>query len=811
MKKIILTFYAILLIFPIFGQSAQKMRPSDPIYETLRKLEIGETRIAKLQNFVLKKDVGTFTFRTGQLVLLPPVMDRVIGAIFVGDGDFLLEPAVPIERNFLKVVHGSEVLREPFTEIVFHFTDTTAVELEKTLTFEAGSNHAASRIFEQHQRYMRKELKWNIEAGILSEIYDSSSPGSFLSFIKGKKYDKLFFSVDPRGIDPSMGPEEVGLMNYDPNQFGIWYLSHFKSEWDQQKANSSESKSLVDVLNIAVEATIDKGEKLSATAEITLKPLVSGPRVLGLGLVPDLRVSRITDEDSEDLLFIQEDKKEDGSLHVIFPKPLQKDRTRRITVEYSGKDVIRDAGGGNFYVGNRTSWYPNINSFKDYSTFELTFRVPKDYQLVATGQPVRERTEEKWRITQWKSDLPLAVAGFNYARYKKKSVKDSETHYDIEVYATSARPDWLRRQGGVANYPTQGLRGESSQAMASRSVSPQRLSEGILLESQQAIRLFSQFFGEVPYGRLAISQQPDPFFGQSWPMLVYLPLTAFMSSTQLHFLFGSQSLRKFTKEVGSHEIAHQWWGHLVGWKSYRDQWLSEGFASFSAGLYLQTTKGFERFREYWQDQRKEVLEKNRFGHAPNDAGPIVLGFRLGMAEKLEGSYRLIYSKGAFVLHMLRMLMWDRQAGDKAFIEMMKDFTKTYAHRAASTEDFKRVAEKHITPAANLFGDGKLDWFFNQWVYGTEIPTYEFTSEIKHEGGNKYTLSGVVTQSGVSPNFVMPVPLYVDFGENQYVRLGRLVVQGTTEVPFQNTLNIEGTPKGLVINANEDILWNQNTK
>lgn len=69
----------------------------------------------------------------------------------------------------------------------------------------------------------------------------------------------------------------------------------------------------------------------------------------------------------------------------------------------------------------------------------------------------------------------------------------------------------------------------------------------------------------------------------------------------------------------------------------------------------------------------------------------------------------------------------------------------------------------------------------------------------------------MTQSGVSPNFVMPVPLYVDFGENQYVRLGRLVVQGTTEVPFQNTLNIEGTPKGLVINANEDILWNQNTK
>ena len=623
----------LLVVFVPYIVRAQ--HPSDPIYKVLRELEIAETRIATLQNFVLKKDVGTFTFRSGQLVLLPTVMDRVIGAVFVGDGDFLLEPAVPTERNFLKIIHGSEVLQEPFTEVVFIFTDTTAAELEKTLTFEVGSNRVADRTFEKHQRYMRKELKWNIEAGILSEIYDSSSPGSFSAFIKGRKYDKLCFSLDPRGADRSLGPEEVGLLNYDPDQFGIWYLSHFKSEWDQQQASSSESKALVDVLDISIDATIDKGEKLSAKTRITLKALVGGPRVLELGLVPDLRVSQITDEDNEEMAFIQEDRKEDGSAYVIFTKPFQKDRIRRITVKYSGEDVIQNAGGGNFYVGERTSWYPNINSFKDYATYEFTFRVPKDYQLVATGQPVHEQADKKWSVTQWKSDLPLTVAGFNYAKYKKKSVKDSELQYDIEVYATGGRPDWLRQRETFDNLP-RGLgrsQSESAQTMASRSVSPQKLAESIVVESQQAIRLFSHYFGKLPYGRVAISQQPDPFFGQSWPMLVYLPLTAFMSSTQLNFLFGSQSLRNFAKEVGSHEIAHQWWGHLVGWKNYQDQWISEGFSSFSAGLYLQSAKGAQRSRKYWQDQREIVLEKNRFGYAPKRCRAYSVGTSAGCCRE----------------------------------------------------------------------------------------------------------------------------------------------------------------------------------
>ena len=91
------------------AQNAQ--RAQDPVYLQLRNMAIGETRIAHVTDLVLKKDVGTFTLKSGQLVLLPPVAGKVTGAVFVGEGEFLLEPAISMEKNYLKIVSlASEVV-----------------------------------------------------------------------------------------------------------------------------------------------------------------------------------------------------------------------------------------------------------------------------------------------------------------------------------------------------------------------------------------------------------------------------------------------------------------------------------------------------------------------------------------------------------------------------------------------------------------------------------------------------------------------------------------------------------------------------
>src|ERR1044072_4000072 len=104
---------------------------------------------------------------------------------------------------------------------------------------------------------------------------------------------------------------------------------------------------------------------------------------------------------------------------------------------------------------------------------------------------------------------------------------------------------------------------------------------------------------------------------------------------------------------------------MVGWSSYHDQWLSEGFAFFSAGLYLQLTeKTPDKYLAYWDHAQKLLTEKNQFGKRPNDAGPVWMGLRL-ISYKNSGGYQaVVYRKGGYILHMLRSMMWNAETGDR---------------------------------------------------------------------------------------------------------------------------------------------------
>jgi hypothetical protein len=566
---------------------------------------------------------------------------------------------------------------------------------------------------------------------------------------------------------------------------GFWYSSHFESEYKNNTASSEEDKRVVDVEHYRIENAI-KGERLAATAEISFTAMADGERVLGLGLLQELRVTRALFGDKE-TGFIQEDKKKDGSFYAIFPEPLVKGRKYKLTLDYQGEKVLVNAGGGNFSVRFRTSWYPSLNSFKDRATFDLTFKIPKQNSLVSVGKMVKEWQEGDLAASQWVSDIPLAVAGFNYGRFKKKETADADTKYQIEGYAVSEMPDELRETGvgGMA---------------------PARLLDNSLIEATNSMRIFTRYFGPLPYGRIAITQQPEGFSGQAWPSLVFLPLMSYLDSTQRWMLMGNnRSLTEFVDEVNAHEVSHQWWGHIVGWSSYHDQWLSEGFAFFSAGLYLKATQQKpDKYLDYWKHAQQLLLEKNEFGLRPNDAAPVWMGWRSSY-HKLRGAYQaLAYRKGGYVLHMLHQMMHDRKTGDDAFIAMMQDFVKTYYNSNASTEAFKNIVDKHMLEKMNLAGDKKMDWFFMQWVYGTEIPRYRLDYTLTPEADGKCLLSFKVTQSDVSQGFRMPVPIYLEFDGGKLVRLGEVKMFGSATTD-EIKVPLPQKPKRVLINANYDVL------
>src|SRR5262249_3868412 len=133
-------------------------------------------------------------------------------------------------------------------------------------------------------------------------------------------------------------------------------------------------------------------------------------------------------------------------------------------------------------------------------------------------------------------------------------------------------------------------------------------------------------------------------------------------------------------------------------------------------------------------------------------------------------------KGGFILHMLRMLMFDKATGDQRFATMMQDFIKTHYNQNVSTLDFQRTVEKHMTKEMNLEGNGKMDWFFRQWVYGTALPSYKFDYSLDPATDGKVKLRFKITQSNVDDAFVMRLPVYVDF-EGNLQRLGTVPVAG----------------------------------
>jgi hypothetical protein len=507
------------------------------------------------------------------------------------------------------------------------------------------------------------------------------------------------------------------------------------------------------------------------------------------GLLPNLRVSRVLDDQGQNLYFIQESRKQDGSFYVILPTAPAVGKESSITIEYAGDKVIENAGGGSFYVRARTAWYPNLNGFGEHVPYDLTFKVPRRYKVVSVGRLQNESIDGDLAVSRWVTPIPVAVAGFNYGEYKEMEMPDEITHYKISGYYLSELPDSLRR------------------FQILRTMAPTSMTKYVLEQTRAQLQICTLFFGKSPYEDVSITEQPDFNFGQSWPDLVYLPISAYTDSTQRWMLFGhiDNNFSGFVQEVTPHEVAHQWWGHTVGWASYHDQWLSEGFAEFSASLFLQNATGKDwrkDYLEFWDRLRRRILDKNNFGIAPNDAGPLWMGLRLISPRSGNAYQNVTYPKGAYVLQMLRSIMYSQDDGDKGFIAMMHDFVDSHRERAASTESFKAVAEKHMTKLMDVEGNHRLDWFFDEWVYGTEIPKYQFDYQVTPAADGKAKLHMTLTQSEVDNHFFMLVPVFADFGKG-WIRIGQMGVIGNNTRTTDAVL--PAIPKKVALNAYKEIL------
>jgi hypothetical protein len=803
MRRFVLVFLVLMLLCAAaFSQTATPIAPNaDPVYQQLRHLTIGSEAIS-VNNLVLQRDAGRLVLKSGTVCFTPAVNGKVTGAVFVGDGAFNLNPPIAVEQRFVNILaKDNEGLHETFSELALRFGDDTYNEMKQKASGSGGNCNAG--LLNAIDDVYRKTFHYNIAARLLQDVLSSEPGGYFAAMIKGKKYSsKELYILDPNGINMSapgvenryeqtvmVAPEEVAFVTYDSMKDVVWTSFHYSREYSEGHGSVAHPGGGIDIQKQKLSTTIERGGRVDGDAITVFTALQEGIRVVPFQLFSRLRVQSVSDAGGQPLNFIQEEKNDDPQFFVVLPKPLKAGEQYAVRTVYSGKDAVINEGGGNYYPAGeaREDWFPTnaATPFGDYASYEMEFKVPKNLTMVASGKLLKEWAEGNQAVSVWASEAPQSTAGFNLGAFKRKDDKVDGIDFSVQSFANSESPDYL------------------SQA----NISTVSMMDKPLAEAHLAVQLYSDYFGPLANHHVAMTQQTACNYGQSWPYVVYLPLCAFLDDTIKHFA-GLDDLRlQFWNVVGPHEVAHQWWGHQVGFNSYRDQWMSEGFAEFAASLFIQQVwaKDPKMFLDFWKNRREILLEKTRMGWRANDAGPVTLGYRLTNEKFGDLTFRLIYPKGGYILHMLRMMMWDRKNADGAFRAMMHDFTSTYANRVATTEDFKAMVEKHMLPQMDLDGNHRMDWFFNQYVYGTTIPAYNMATTFENQNGTT-VMKFKLTQSNVPPDFKMLVPIYLELGDGRVTRLGDARLVGDTSVEQSVPLGqLKQPPKRAMVNYYYDVL------
>jgi len=231
-------------------------------------------------------------------------------------------------------------------------------------------------------------------------------------------------------------------------------------------------------------------------------------------------------------------------------------------------------------------------------------------------------------------------------------------------------------------------------------------------------------------------------------------------------------LSRWKEYFMAHEIAHQWWGQCVTWRTYHDQWLSEGLAQFASYLYLK--------EKYGDEASSQVIKKfSQWTKKSSRWGPITMGSRISF-HNFRAYQAIIYDKASLALNMLKDLL-----GEEVFFQGLREFFGKFQYSVAGTGDFFRTMEET---------SGKdLTVFFKSWFDSYLLPEVRVaTSVYKKEDG--YLLTLKISQ--LREPFVFP--FWVEWMESgQKVKKMLVVNDKNEEFEFE----MRGRPIRVKMNPN----------
>ena len=757
-----------LAVVALLSSLSAAQTPYDTVFDQVRSLAPRPDAVAPVHGLILHRDVLDLRLDSGFAFQLTPVAGRPAAIAFVGSGSVSFVPPLLVEVSNLKRVMGDSAITGPITAAVFLFADSTGAELARSLKFGPAPQGAPdpSGAIGSALDFIVDGHSHSADGSYLTALLNHENTGYFSAYIQRKRGEAVMVQYDPTQ------PEEVLLLRR-----GKMMGQRTETVCQFQRAedlagNVSVADEHPDPLVIDqydIESTIDGNYHFSGRSTTRLIGRRGQQLWAQFFLYDELKIDSLTTVAGVPLTYYRRDHL--PGLWIRFAKPIAPGDTVNVRVVYHGNLIgfgsaideflppwwdplrreITPVMDGWAFVKSLDDWFPRYGG--ESTPVSLTFHIPSDLKLATIGRLVDSSTTEKVRTTRWVAEQPTDQVSFNIGKFDELDIRDPRIPPVTVQVNTDAH-------------------------LAIRRLFPQMSDpEGqVGADVANSLAFFSNVYGPPLFHKYYATEIPYFGDGYAFPGMIQLSWWTFMGL----------SSRGEEESFRSHEMAHQWWGIGVEPAGYRDRWLAEGFAEFSSLWYMQmilhdNDKYFKKLRE----------SRNEIRQARAKAVPIGLGTRAG--ESWHGNYALTtYQKGAWVVHMLRNMMLDsRTMSEDRFTAMMRDFYQTYRGKRASTEDFQRVVERHTGIPMN--------WFFNEWVYGTAVPTYTFSWTAEPDSGGFITHLRV-RQTDVPDDFAMYVPVSIKFAQGE--ALVRVLVRGPTT---DATLKLPAEPKTIELNPLESVL------
>ena len=840
---------AVVVLWMLVGALQAAAAPV-PLLEELRRLG-PDGRTVPVQGLDLARDAFVFHFESGTFHLLEPVAGRTVGAVFLGEGSYRLEPQAPGERDLLARVaglpEGSKALEDTFSELVLFFTDDTDLEIARRSTVQSGAplGKAVEALAGWKVREA-SELRTDLRLRVLRDLLGSQPvhPGpSFFALVDGRTLPPALAGVDALGADAlglirRAGSEGSFLYVADPRKNGLWYLSAEKGELDTGRG------SLLPVpaegLSRRVEARLDPP---ALETDTTLRLLIKDKDVRalpietpsGAGLQAAFRKAAEAASWVE-LGVARPAAGARGETLIVFPEPLR--MGEEISVRLTTRDPkgLVEAGRKLLQPASSDSWFATWSPLTPVPT-DLVFRFPSRFQVAATGEAV----EEGKGTSLWRSRQPVWNPGFVASKTQRSIPLGADQYTSLfafiprpavidpftETMGIHARlptvdriPDPVVREGGGIEQLSGRSRTSSWMAepaaellawLVERRVAPMTLPGGLELRAKAVsgrekvaaasassphLPGLSSWFGPLPTERVTFLAWPEPMPTRGWSGLISVPQERLaVAGTRT---VGGSSYR--ADASGIRDVARQWWGLSVQPATYRDRWIEEGLQEMGVALSSPATAN-----RHWHMIQRRLLEEPPGSVPPHRLGAIAEGERLALLGP-ETFHLLTAGKGGYVFHMLRMLL--HEPGDveeTRFTTWLQELAEQHKGGTLSTAELEASLEKHL-PAEARSSEGKpFSWFFDQWVRGTEIPRLRSALQVVEAGDGSWRVEGAIRQEDVPPGFVSVVPVYVELASGEFQRIARVRLEGVESWKVDVTLAAPERPRRAVINAFGDVL------